>query len=195
MGTGLKNRQLCINCCCPSRTRRRGYCMRCYDMVKRIEAAQKWDRTNPTTLERFPSVYDPASKRPVFNTRIILNTFSDDEFDIWRNEYIRQAQSQLEQMRFRGERRRGMVPVKPSDIERQLVGILHLLRPTAQYAQDVSLIVRHFDQGQRRYLYDLLAEIEENIPWSGFDSRKALDLIHQHRLKLSKEIIAKPTDR
>ena len=184
MAARSKNRELCKNCYNPSGIRRRGYCGRCYDLVKRIEAAKKWNRLRPTTLERLPNIYDPDSKQ------FFLNTFSNDEFEIFRDEYVRQAQSRLKQLSLRGERRQGKIPVNPFDIERQLVGILRLLRPKEKYTRDARFIELHFDQEQRRLLYDLLAEIEEAIPWTGFDSRKAFDLIRQYRAKLSKEIVA-----
>jgi hypothetical protein len=74
----------CQNCGCDQDRRAygaRGYCSRCYHLVRRIEEIKTWDRTRSETLT------SPAQALP--------RTLTDEEFEIARKELIRQADRHL----------------------------------------------------------------------------------------------------
>ena len=130
----------CANCGCGPKRRSygsRGYCGRCFYLVKHIERAKKWD------LERLDTHRRAAIKR-----------------------LIRQANSRLQYLRLREDKRCGNLPVDPSDIENKFATIFHKLqRPgiALSFSQVASYIGKHLKKEERRALYILLDDIEE--PW------------------------------
>jgi hypothetical protein len=76
----------CSNCGCTPTFRRygnRGYCGLCYSMVTRIAELKGWERTKPVALKG--SVLDP----------LMADHYTDEEIEIFRHEYIRQAEERL----------------------------------------------------------------------------------------------------
>jgi hypothetical protein len=166
----------CRNCKCGP-TRRaygsHGYCRLCYRMIKAIAALKAWDRAKPETFDRVPKSAQSDSVR---------SDFSEEEFEMWRADHIRQAEARSECLRFREEKRRGEVAVDGIDLEQKFSRLLHAVRLKAKLSSMAHFLIETFNEEQRRALYMLLDEIEEQIPWRGFSSQAAYNLIHNHKL-------------
>jgi hypothetical protein len=141
-------------------------------MINAIAAFKSWDRAKPETFQHVPrsALYDDNGY-----------DFSEDEFHIWRTDYIHQAEERLAYLRSREEMRRGVVSVDGLDVEAKLSGLLRAIRRKIQYPHVASDIEKYFDHEQRRALYGLLDKIEDHILWRGFSSEKAYDLISKAR--------------
>ena len=166
----------CQNCGCEPTRRaygRRDYCGLCRSMIEAIAALKAWDRAKPGTFDRVPKSAQSDSVR---------NSFSEEEFEIWRADHIRQAEARLERLRSSEEKRRGEVVVDGADLEQKLTRLLHAIRRKAKLTSRAKCLIEIFNEEQRRALFTLLDEIEEQIPWRGFSSQAAYDLIYKHKL-------------
>jgi len=146
----------CANCKCSAGYRPyggRGYCSRCFYLVKLIEDVNAWNRTRSETLRRLD--------------RLVADNLSDDEFEIVRKDFVRQAKARLFCLHVRQMRRNGELAVEGLEIEHKLGKLLSFLRPKAEYPRHATHIGTHFGE-ERRVLYGLLDDIEEHVPWRGF---------------------------
>lgn len=85
--------------------------------------------------------------------------------------YRSECQRRLDVIRVDEQRRQG--PISGLDLERQLCCVarragvpekkLHIFRGLA------TLFNESFNPGQKRLLFGLLSDIEENVPWTGID--------------------------
>jgi hypothetical protein len=134
--------------------------------VKRIEQTRAWDRSRPETLRGIPKdgYVDPVSGKPL---GLLTDTFTDAELAICQSEYIRQFQDRLKVLRVREAMRSGTLPVEGLEIEHKFARLLTHLRPKAVYPQNASYIETHFNAEERRVLFGLLDDIEEQVPWQG----------------------------
>jgi hypothetical protein len=95
----------CKNCTGPFSSLGRsakGYCHRCYRVMRYIEEVQAWDRSRRESLKRIPKdgAFDPAvgySK----STGLITDSRTAEEFEIIRREHIRQLKLHLSVLRHR----------------------------------------------------------------------------------------------
>ena len=158
----------CANCGCASERRAyggRGHCQTCYCLVKRIEEICVWDRNRPETLS-FPATGLP-------------DNLTDQEFEIARKEFVRQAKRRMGYLRVREEMRTGLRPVEPLDIEHKLGTLLHFVRPKAQSAQNASYIEKHFNEKERCILFGLLDDIEEHMRCRVFSLHDAYERLRK----------------
>jgi hypothetical protein len=160
----------------------RGYCNRCYRVIKHIEDVQAWNRSRRETLKRIPKdgMFDPAvgySK----STRLSTDSLTDQEFEIYRKEHIRQLKRRLGLLRYREEIRRHEVPVDAWSLEQKFAELLHLIRPKAECPRNASYLNRHFNETERRVIYALLEEIIEQAPWGGIEWGPVYDQISKYR--------------
>jgi hypothetical protein len=164
----------CRNCGCDP-TRRayggRGYCGPCYRMIQAIAALKDWDRSNPRTFNRVPK-----------SAQYIGSHFSEEEFEIWRANHIWQAETRLGSLRSREAKRRGDVPVDTLDLEQKFARVVYAVRGKSELSSGARMTIKSLDERQRRALYTLLDEIEDQIPWRGFNSQAAYELIHRRKL-------------
>jgi hypothetical protein len=175
--TWPKSCDKCKNCgCLPTRRAygRKGYCGLCHRMVEAIAALTAWDRAKPATSCRVPKSAHPES--------ITSTYYSDAEFDIWRASHLRQAEERLARLRAREQRSRGEVAVDSTDIEERLTRLLRAIRRKAKLSPQAKGLIELFDAERRHTLHILLDEIEDHIPWRGFNSQDAYDLIHRYKL-------------
>jgi hypothetical protein len=145
----------------------KGVCRRCYAIEQRIEQVRRWNQNERDTLIGF-------SDSPAFNS-------TDEEFEINRDETIRQLHCRLKLLRRREEIRRCEIPIEPLDLENKFLQLQHLVRRKAKYLSHASYLADHFDPGQRRVLYALLEEIIESVPWRGIDVGKIFARITEFR--------------
>ncbi len=102
----------CISCGCKP-TRRRygacfkglGYCVACFAMIQRREAAKKWDKNQPDTW------------RYIYIDETTISSYSLAEFEIYRKEFIRQAELRISYLRQVEAKRTGIAGVSGTDIE------------------------------------------------------------------------------
>jgi hypothetical protein len=74
------------------------------------------------------------------------------------------------------------LPTDGIDLEQKFSRLLHAVRLKAKLSSEAHFLIETFNEEQRRALYTLLDEIEEQIPWRGFISQAAYNLIHNHKL-------------
>jgi hypothetical protein len=90
--------------------------------------------------------------------------------------YKRECQCRLDLLRINEQKRKG--PISGLDVEHELIWVarragvrknkLSILRGLA------TLINEHFKPEQKSVLYGLLSDIEENVPWAGFDLHRVV---------------------
>jgi hypothetical protein len=142
-------------------------------MVEAIVGLEAWDRSESRTFNRVPK-----SARSVS----VSDFFSDEEFEIWRADHMRQAEERLEWLCSREKKRRGEMAVEKADLEQKYTRVLHAIRRKAKLSKEARRFIGIFNDEQGRALFSLLDEIEEQIPWRGFSSQTAHDLIHKRKL-------------
>jgi hypothetical protein len=157
----------------------RGCCNRCYRLMKRIDEVRAWNRGYPATLKRIPKdgSFDPAvgySK----STRLITDGLTEEQFEICREEHIRQLGRRLELLRSQEEIRRHEVPVDAWSLEQKFAQLLRLIRRKAEYPHNASYLNMHFSESERRVIYALLEEIIEQAPWHGIDWSPVFERIY-----------------
>jgi hypothetical protein len=109
-----------------------GYCNRCYRIKKRIEDVRGWNRSCHAT-------------RYSKSTRL-----TDEQFEICREEHIRELERRLDLFRDREEIRRHEVPVDALSLEQKFAELLHLIRRKAEYPCNASDLNAHFNEAERR---------------------------------------------
>ena len=131
----------------------KGLCTRCYWLVGKLEQVNRWDLSDPNSLRGYPRELD-------YGPEVFLRVKSSAASQIReRLVVLREREEALEKR------------VDGSDLEYQLRRIAqrcrvknkHLLFGSEAYFENC------FGAKQRRILYGLLQEIEENIPWEGIN--------------------------
>src|SRR5262245_33542149 len=112
----------------------RGYCRACLGVIERQEAAKNWNRERSDTRHH---IYLDAS--------IIKNRYSAEDFETYRNEFIRQAELRLAQLREIEGKRQGRIPVDGTDIEDLRAQLLNCIRHKAKFRRDSQYIENSFN--------------------------------------------------
>jgi hypothetical protein len=140
----------------------------CLGVIERKEAAKNWDRDRPDTWSH---IYLDGST--------ITNHHTAEQFEICRNEFIRQAELRLLQLRDAEGKRQGSIPVEGGDIEKLRAHLLKRIRRKATLLRDDRYVEEQFNAEQRRILYILLGDLEESIPWR-FPWWEGMEAVHRH---------------
>jgi hypothetical protein len=155
------NCQCCTNCGCQPIRRRyggrflgQGFCVSCLGVVERKEAATKWNRDDSNT---WSYIYLDRST--------IVNSYSAEQFEVYRNEFIRQADVRLSNLREIESKRQGLIQVGRADIEELRLAILKGLRRNASLSSNDASLKEDFSAEQWRILYIKFVELTENIQW------------------------------
>jgi hypothetical protein len=162
----------CENCGCAPTFRRygnRGYCSPCNGMVKRIAELRSWDPTRPTVIQG--CLLKPS----------VVDHYGEDEIEIIRQEYIRQGEERLSDLRMRNSMRKGEVPVDGVALRDEFARVLGAVRQKSQPSLHADYLAEVFGEEQRRVLFIVLDDIIEQILWRGFSHAPALDLVHRLR--------------
>lgn len=149
----------------------RGYCNRCYRVIRHIERVKAWDRNRRETLRGIPkSSYDSAVGYR--NSTVLItdgDIYTDEEFEHCRKRHIDQLEKRLALLLEREKIRRLEVEVTGQHLEEKFSKLLRLIRPSAEYQR--YSIYRYlddkFNEAQRRFIYAQLEEIIEQAPWPG----------------------------
>ena len=138
----------------------KGLCGRCYRLVNKLERVNHWDLSNPDSLKGYP-------REAGFHK---LDTF------------IQVKEGVAAQIR----ERLAFLKARELMLESTIDGIdvEHILRDIARrcHVKNRNLffgiagyIDDNFKLGQKKVLYELLNEIEEDIPWKGTDWNKVFE--------------------
>jgi len=106
----------CWNCTCDfSRRayRARGYCNSCYHLIRFIEDVENWDMNVRQTLlngDRIPKLSSSSNF-------LIIDDYSPADFELCRQNTLRQLRQRLDQLREREHIRRREIPVSGEDLE------------------------------------------------------------------------------
>lgn len=151
----------CRNCRTERHAHRgRGYCTRCYPLIRKIEQAQRWNLADPTTLEN------------CFWAGFI---YDEESFERVRQNYIQQITERLEFLRMREIKLSN--PVDGLDIE---YGLRFLLTRAGVRDSNIlhgiaSTFNEEFDSNQKAILFRCLNTIQESILWRGIDYYRLFD--------------------
>lgn len=127
----------------------KGYCKRCYALIKQLEQVNCWDLSSPQTLKRYP-------RNVIFHRQ--------DVFKKIKKGYVLQIKKRLVFLKTKEESL--SEPVYGVDIEHQLQRIAKLcyVKNKRLFHGRANYIDHNFNKKQKKILYKLLNEIEENIP-------------------------------
>jgi hypothetical protein len=157
----------CQNCGTKRRRHHaRGYCKPCWSMMKLIWEAEKWDTTQPGGTSNMPPI--PGWTRDAIVAGLDRRAWSDDEFERYRREFIRQYRLELTRLREREQSRHK--PVTGWDVESQLRFVHRHIRPKATrmpFHGIARSINDRFDGEQRSILYGILVDLIDHVPWVG----------------------------
>jgi hypothetical protein len=137
-------------------------------MAAQIKHAEKWDRQKSDTLKGMPS--NLAFSRDAIVAGLDRRQWSDEEFEKYRAEFIRQYRNEMKRLRLREQSRQN--PVTGWDIERHLGFVHRYIRPKATRQLFYGLgrsIEDRFDKEQRSIIFGLLLDLTEHVPWKGID--------------------------
>ncbi len=109
------------------------------------------------------------------------DNFTEEKFEIFRKECIRQFRERLGYLRLRQEMRDGVRHVKPLDLEYKFAKLLREIRPKTLYPRNASYLATHFDQEERRVIYGLLDDIEDHVRWKGILWHKVYERMREPR--------------
>lgn len=132
----------------------KGYCLRCYPLVLRLEKIELWDFNNPKTLKGYP-------KEPII--------YNERDFGIIKPGIMRQIKGRLSDLKYYEQGRNIEV-----DGCHMVLIFQHIARVAGSKNKEFlwhreDLFDHNFNQEQMRILYRILLEIEESIPWKGID--------------------------
>ena len=165
--------EVCANCTVSSirySYGARGYCVRCYRLVRRIADVEAWDRARPESLKHIPENGMCEMKDGCRNTIcLVTDSYNDGEFSRYQNRTIEQLKRRLLLFRDREGVRRHEAEVTPLMLEEKFGELLRFVRRRATYPSHATYLGLHFNETQRRIIYALLEEIIEQAPWRGLD--------------------------
>jgi hypothetical protein len=133
----------------------RGLCTRCYPLVRKLEQVNGWSVDNPGDLEE--NLTDKILGNP-------------ERFERAKSNVANQIRDRLERLKIREEKLEGSVD--GMDIECQLQWLIRQcpsVRDKELCYGTASTFNDEFNMEQRKILYELLNDIEENVRWTGID--------------------------
>jgi hypothetical protein len=178
-----EHREACANCTgTPSLYTygARGYCNRCYRIIRRIEIVQAWNRSRPETLKGVgkSGMIDTATGE---STGLVTDVLTDEQFEIYRTEIIIQLKRRFSLLQHREEIRRCEVPVDALSLEYKFAELLRLVRRKADYPRNASYLNKHFNETERRVIFGLLEEIIEQDSWRGIEWWRVWERVYKRQ--------------
>ena len=159
----------CVNCGTVRYTiKGRGYCSRCYYIVRRIEEARAWDVSKLEKLPHFPkSGYDlvcPSGKKV---RNYYFPEYWEKMFPQIKQHTIEELEKRLLHLMLAESELAG--PIDGYAIELKLAWLAHKARARDKRVLRgiASAINGHFTPQQRKLLFKWLNEICESIKWEG----------------------------
>ncbi|MGB9366953.1 MAG: hypothetical protein WCE79_13180 [Xanthobacteraceae bacterium] len=140
-------------------------------MIERVRCAEIWNRQKPETLKRLPST--SSYSRDVILAGLDRRSLSEEEFERFRFECVRQYRKELDRLRQREQSRHRRVT--GWDIERQIT-FAHLhIRPKATRNPFHGIgrnVEDKLDREQLSFVYGLLLDLLDHVPWKGIDGEE-----------------------
>jgi hypothetical protein len=142
----------------------KGYCQRCYPLVKKIEKVDCWDLSNPQSLKGFnQSVLTHLTYHPDGNYKRKL-------FRKIKDGYKSQTKERLDFFRHREEALTDQVWGLQIEVEfKRIASKCGIKDYRKLFYGSGSVIDAMFDTEQKKYLFTLLNKIQENIRWDGIN--------------------------
>jgi hypothetical protein len=140
----------CINCSTIRYEHKaRGYCSRCYTIVRKKELAKLWNLSESESLANCP---------------IDVNCFSLDRFAKFQSLFIKELDDQLQCLKVKEKKLSG--PINGIDIEMQLTHIVSRvkIRNKHLFYHTANSFDHQFDMKQKEIIYKMFNEIIENLP-------------------------------
>ncbi len=150
-----RHHSACRNCGTGRHPHRgRGYCTRCYRLIRKIEQAEKWSLSDSATLPNWPWAY-------------LIH--DEARFERIRQDYILQIKERLQFLQIREVKL--FNPIDGLSIEYELRSIARRagIRDHGIFHSTASVFDEQFDLDQKNILFRLLNRIQEGIPWNGID--------------------------
>lgn len=132
----------------------RGYCIKCYPIVLRLEKTEKWKYNNPNTLKSFPKGFSfPDEKRFVKIKKGI----------------IQQLKERLDLFRMREQRLKD--DIYGIDIEYGFDRIAKYcgVRETSLFRSSANTFDHNFTMKQKKIIFEFIDRIEQKLNWKGID--------------------------
>jgi len=134
----------------------KGLCTRCYRLVKKLEQVSQWDLSNPASFKGYKGYIEGRTY------------CSAEKFERIQSGVSREIRKRLEFLQGREETLKG--PIYGLDLEFQLARIALRCGVKKDLFHGLATYIDHsFNMKQKKILYELLNDIEENILWAGID--------------------------
>jgi hypothetical protein len=95
----------------------------------------------------------------------MINSYSPEKLVIYRNEYVRQAELRLTDLKTIEGKCRGAIPIVDADMQDLFGRLLPSTRHRNAIAHHAGQLNGKFGREHRRALYCFLAELVEVDPW------------------------------
>ncbi len=151
----------CLNCgTCRFEYKARGHCVRCYPYILKIEKISRWDLSDSKTLVGYPREYTLRNSK--YFVRI-------------KKSFLEQLNERLSEFKYKEKKLQS--DVDGGDVVAIFQRISRLARSSNKdflWHQE-DLFDHNFNKKQKKILYKLLNDIEENIRWTGIDYQRIFE--------------------
>ena len=145
----------CISCGATRRKHKaKGLCSKCYLYAPKLQVINAWNYSNIDNLKYFPKEFLPVNQT---------------KFDKIKLGLIKQYQNRLNNIKSVESKLQGVVT--GIDVEYMLQNIVALSKAKDKnmFHSIAGTIDLNFNSDQKKLIYKLLNEIEENVPWKGIN--------------------------
>ncbi len=154
--------------------RKDGHCYKCYHAISLIRKIKKWNPRNPKTLKDFGYMLQNPYRMP-------------ECFRAMKRELLRQLQDRLDSLKLREEQyQKGTDGITIEFMLRRL-GKRCARRGYNDFHYGYASQIDHtFPLKQKLFLYQLLADIVDRMPWRGLSPAQAFDKYMENQKKSEK---------
>lgn len=146
----MHSKNQCKNCNSIYRKHKaKGYCIKCYNYVRKMAIAMKWDINNPITLKTYPRVL--MGREPKQFERVKIGC-------------VRQLQERLNWLREK-EELKGQADGLDLELVFNRIAQKSGVRNKSMFNGYTDVFNNRFEKNQKNLLYEFLNKIEQDIPW------------------------------
>ena len=159
--------QACINCTTIRYNHKaRGYCSRCYAIVRKKKSVELWNLSEPESLVTCP---------------IDVKHFTSDRFTNLQSLFIKEFDKQLQCLKAIEGKLSGLID--GSDIEMQLTHIVSRikLRNKNLFYHTANNFDQQCNSKQKKIIYKMLNEIIENLPKMKIDIFRIMQKSYENK--------------
>lgn len=132
----------------------RGYCARCYGLIRKLEIAKSWSSDDETTLREFPKTVKSRDPKTIL---------------IVQHGYISQVEQRLSLFSAWETQQNEDVDAHTVELQIRRLAQLSGARNRNLHFGIAGFLEMHFNTEQLGVLFTLLNDIEQSVPWSGID--------------------------